>query len=193
MKSLIGKVVLSMMLSVWTLSGNPAHARKPLQISEYQKFMPGLEQIDLGQLKIDESSRIYSAMGNNYNRASITNLNDSQLTSFNKAEKDLPDKIITSKKVRGKLIETIWGDYFYAEVSTKYGKELFLIDGNEGCFLSKHPKEQLLIEYDVLDRYTPQANGYRRVNIIREITTRKTSLKKWRTTLAKNKLSQCQN
>jgi hypothetical protein len=352
MKSLIGKVVLSMVLAVWTLSSNPAHARKPLQINEYQKFTPVLEQVDLVKLKIDESSTRDSTRENNYNCASIAknlcvavgydldrqgeevakqsdfgkrlyfiekiNGNfrvkyksrgaadawqryvtyyrhptdgsviiladdydetaygtavfiakanqildagrfhvmvaakpqdqsailpfikirqegdqtiftftvdvdkytdnessyiripkekiyyaynelgfqefiDNQPTSLHKAEKDLPDKIITSKKLRGRLIEIISGDYFYAKVSTKYGEETFLLDSNEGCFLSKHPKEQLLIYYDVLDRYTPQASGYRRVNVIRNITARKTSLKKWRMTLAKNKLGECNN
>jgi hypothetical protein len=192
MKSLIGKVVLSMVLVV--LSDNLARAQKPLQINEYQKFTPVLEQVNLVKLKIDESSTGDSAGENNYNCASIAkNLCANQLTSFNKAEKDLPDKIITSKKVRGRFIKIISGDYFYAKVSTKYGEETFLIDGNEDCFLSKHPKEQLLIDYDVLDRYTPQASGYRRVNVIRNITARKTSLKKWRMTLAKNKLGECNN
>jgi hypothetical protein len=143
MKSLIGKVVLSMVLAVWALSNNPTHAQKPLQINEYQKKSP--------------------------------------------------DKIITSKKVRGRLIKIISGDYFYAQVSTKYGEETFLIDSNEDCFLSKHPKEQLSINYDVLDRYIPQASRYGRINVIRNITTRKTSLKKWRMTLAKNKLGECNN
>jgi hypothetical protein len=194
MRSLIDKAFLSMVLAVWTLSNNPAHDRKPLQINEYQKFTPVLEQVDLVKLKIDESSTRDSTRENNYNCASITkNLCANQPISLHKSEKDLPDKIITSKKVRGRLIEIISGDYFYAKVSTKYGEETFLLDSNEGCFLSKHPKEQLLIYYDVLDRYTPQASGYSRVNVIRNITARKTSLKKWRMTLAKNKLGECNN
>jgi hypothetical protein len=177
MRSLIGKISLSMMLYIWTLSNNPAHARKPLT-NEYQKLTPVLEQVNLRRLQ---------------DKLGFQKFINRQLTLLNKIEKELPDKIIASKKVRGRFIKTISGDYFYAQVSTKYGGKTFLIDGNEGCFLRKHFNEQLSITYDVLDRYTPQANGYRQVNIIRNITTRKTSLKKWRMTLAKNKLGQCYN
>jgi hypothetical protein len=191
MKSLMSKVILSMVLSVWTLSNNPAYARKPLPIKEYQKFSPVLERINLRKLKIDELGTIDAAGRLNANCASIAK-NLCVVVGYElDLEKELPDKIITSKKVRGRLIKIISGDYFYAQVSTKYGEETFLIDGNEDCFMRKHSKEQLSIDYDVLDRYTPQASGYRQVNIIRNITTRRTSLKKWRMTLAKNKLGQC--
>jgi hypothetical protein len=107
-------------------------------------------------------------------------------------KREFPDKIIASKKVRGKFVKTIWGDYFYATIATKAGEEIFLIDGNESCFLLKYPKEPLLIDYDVVDRYTPQAGGYRQVNIIRNVTTRKTTLQKWRRTVTKAELDQCE-
>jgi hypothetical protein len=194
MKYWTGKVILSMVLSVWTLSDNSAHTLKPLQIHGHKKNMPVFKQVDLVKLKIDASSARNFVEVNNHNCTSITkNLCDNQPTSLHKAEKNLPDKIITSKRVLGRFVEIISGDYFYARISTKYGEKIFLIDSNEDCFLRKHPKEKLSINYDVIDRYTTQANGYRRVNVIREITTRKTSLKKWRMILAKNKLSQCQN
>jgi hypothetical protein len=107
-------------------------------------------------------------------------------------KQEFPDKIIASKKMRGKFVKTIWGDYFYAIVLTKAGEEIFLIDGNESCFLFKYPQEQLLIDYDVVDRYTPQAGGYGQVNIIRNITTRKTTLQKWQRTVTKAELDQCE-
>jgi hypothetical protein len=141
---------------------------------------------DFSYVRISKDKIYYT-----YNKLGFQEFIDDQPTSVNKADKDLPDKIIASKKVHGRLSRIISGDYFYAQISTKYGEETFLIDGNEDCFMRKHSKEQLSIEYDVLDRYTQQADGYRRVNIIRNITTRKTSLKKWRMTLAKNKLGQC--
>jgi hypothetical protein len=99
------------------------------------------------------------------------------------------DKIIASKKMQGRFVKTIWGDYFYAIVSTKAGEEFFLIDGNESCFLIKYPNEPLLIDYDVVGRYTP--HGYQRVKIIRNVTTRKTTLQKWQRTVTKAELDRC--
>jgi hypothetical protein len=46
--------------------------------------------------------------------------------------------------------------------------------------------------YDVLDRYTPQMGGYRRINVIRNITSRKTNLKKWRRTVTQKEQDQCE-
>jgi hypothetical protein len=104
-----------------------------------------------------------------------------------------PDRIIASKTIRGKFIDLVSGDYLYAEISTARGENTFLIDGDEYCFLQQYPKEQLRIDYDVVDRYTPQAGGYRRVNIIRNITSRQTNLRKWRRTLTKKVIDKCEN
>jgi hypothetical protein len=106
--------------------------------------------------------------------------------------KQLPDRIISSRKIRGKFLRKVWGDYLYITVSTKSGEKVFLIDGNEDCFLIQNLTEQLAIDYDVLDRYTPQMGGYRRVNVIRNITSRKTNLKKWRRTVTQKEQDQCE-
>jgi hypothetical protein len=49
----------------------------------------------------------------------------------------------------------------------------------------------LLIDYDVVDRYTSHAGGCKQVNIIRNITTRKTTLQKWWCTVTKAELGRC--
>jgi hypothetical protein len=106
--------------------------------------------------------------------------------------KQFPDRIISSRKIRGKFLRKVWGDYLYITVSTKSGEKVFLIDGNEDCFLIQNRTEQLVIDYDVLDRYTPQMGGYRRVNVIRNITSRKTNLKKWRRRVTQKEQDQCE-
>jgi hypothetical protein len=107
-------------------------------------------------------------------------------------KREFPDRINSSRKIRGKFLRKVWGDYLYITVSTKSGEKVFLIDGNEDCFLIQNRTEQLAIDYDVLDRYTPQMGGYRRVNVIRNITSRKTNLKKWRRTVTQKEQDQCE-
>jgi hypothetical protein len=106
--------------------------------------------------------------------------------------RNFPDQILLSKTIPGKFIKLVSGDYLYAKISTAKGEKTFLIDSNESCFLAQYPQESLKIDYNVVDRYTPQASGYRRVNIIRNITTRRTNLQKWRRTVTKKTLAVCE-
>lgn len=107
-------------------------------------------------------------------------------------KQEFPDKVVATKMIRGRFVSMVQGDYFYAKIKTASGVKTFLIDGNESCFLQQHPRELLKIDYEVVDRYTPQANGYRRVNIIRNITSRRHNLQKWRKTVTRSALAICQ-
>jgi hypothetical protein len=102
-----------------------------------------------------------------------------------------PDRLMQSKKVKGRLIEMIWGDYRYAFFATKTGKVTFLINGNEDCFLSKYKNEELSIDYDVIDRYIPQAAGYVQVNVIRNIQSKTTNLAIWRRSFTQEEFNKC--
>jgi hypothetical protein len=119
-------------------------------------------------------------------------LNGMRPSKVAQSNRNFPDQILLSKTIQGKFINVLWGDYLYAKISTAKGEKTFLIDGNESCFLQQYPKESLKIDYDVVDRYTPQASGYRRVNIIRNVTTRRTNLQKWRRTVTKKTLAVCE-
>jgi hypothetical protein len=107
-------------------------------------------------------------------------------------QRQFPDKIVATKMIRGRFVSIVQGDYFYAKIKTASGVKTFLIDGNESCFLQQHPQESLRIDYDVVDRYTPELNGYRRINIIRNITSRLNNLQRWRRTVTKEALAACQ-
>jgi hypothetical protein len=96
-----------------------------------------------------------------------------------------PDRILSSKTLRGRFVKVLQGDYFYVTVSTTKGEEIFLLNGYEHCFLTKYAKESVKIDYDVV------AGGYRQVNIIRNITTRQTTLQKWQRTATKKALKAC--
>lgn len=103
-----------------------------------------------------------------------------------------PDRIVASKKLTGHLRELIWGDYFYAKISTQTGENiLFFIDENQDCFLREHQQIRLAIEYDVVERYLPQPQRYHQVNIIRAIATNRTNLARWQRSLTTEQLEKC--
>ncbi len=113
-------------------------------------------------------------------------LSDSPPSPLAQSTQIFPDQVFASQAITGRFIGLVEGDYFYAKIRTAGGEKTFLIDSNEHCFLQQHRQESLKINYDVVDRYTPQLNGYRRVNIIRNIISRRTNLQKWRWTAARN-------
>jgi len=83
-----------------------------------------------------------------------------------------PDKKVSSKTITGTLHGAQQGDYFHASVKNDRELEVsFLID-DEICFLAQYPKIELIIEYDVIDRYFPEGGGYYPANIIQSISTR---------------------
>jgi hypothetical protein len=103
-----------------------------------------------------------------------------------------PDRIIQSKKVQGRFIKSIWGDYLYSFVGTKSGEIQFMINSDESCFLRQHRQSELSIDYDIVDRYIPQASGYGHYNIIRNVQSKKTNLATWLKSVTKKELDQCE-
>jgi hypothetical protein len=102
-----------------------------------------------------------------------------------------PDKVTASRQIGGYFRNFIWGDYFYAVIKTDRGKMIFSIDRDEDCFLASHPKSRLVIQYDWLQRYIPEAGGYYSISVISNIQTAKTDLATWRKSLSPAKLKQC--
>jgi hypothetical protein len=102
------------------------------------------------------------------------------------------DRVIQSKKVQGRFIKSIWGDYLYSFVGTKSGEIRFMINSDESCFLRQHRQSELSIDYDVVDRYIPQASSYGHYNIIRNVQSKKTNLATWLKSVTKKELDQCE-
>jgi hypothetical protein len=102
-----------------------------------------------------------------------------------------PDRIIQSKKVQGRFIKSLWGDYLYSFVGTKSGEIMFMINSDESCFLRQHRRSELSINYDVVDRYIPQASSYGHYNIIRNVQSKTTNLATWLKSVTTKELDQC--
>jgi len=83
-----------------------------------------------------------------------------------------PDKKVSSKTIIGTLHGAQQGDYFHASVKKERELEVSFFIDDEICFLAQHPKIELIIEYDVIDRYFPEGGGYYPANIIQSISTR---------------------
>ena len=101
------------------------------------------------------------------------------------------DRIVASKRITGRLIKFIWNDYLYAIIKTDEGEKIFFVDHNENCFLAQNKAFKLSIQYDVVERYIPQASGYHSVNIIRAITTTQTDWQTWQRSITPRELEQC--
>lgn len=106
---------------------------------------------------------------------------------------EFPDRIVSSQKIRGKFIRSNRGDSYrrYVNIDTASGAKTFLLDLNELCFFWDNSRQQLQIEYQEIDRYMPDLGGYLRVNIIRNITSRNSNLKKWRKNIDPVTLAEC--
>lgn len=83
-----------------------------------------------------------------------------------------PDKKVSSQTITGTLHDAQQGDYFHASVKNERELEVSFFVDDEICFLAQHPKIELTIEYDVIDRYFPEGGGYYPANIIQSISTR---------------------
>lgn len=83
-----------------------------------------------------------------------------------------PDKKVSSQTITGTLHDAQQGDYFHASVKNERELEVSFFIDDEICFLAQYPKIELIIEYDVIDRYFPEGGGYYPANIIQSISTR---------------------
>jgi hypothetical protein len=89
-----------------------------------------------------------------------------------------PDKRIGSKTVIGRLISYQEGDYAHVSVRSEQGREQTFFVGDEICFLALHREEVLVIEYDEIERFFPEGDGYFPALIIQSIAT-SVSEKRW--------------
>jgi hypothetical protein len=90
-----------------------------------------------------------------------------------------PDRHLSAKTLQGQFKNLEQGDYLYAVVTTPTDAVTFLIEGHESCFLQQTKGQPLTVQYDQLERYTPEMGGYRSVNIIRDIRSPQTDLRTW--------------
>ena len=82
-----------------------------------------------------------------------------------------PDKLISKKKIIGRLFDGVAGDYYYAVIKTEQGiLESFMVS-SEICFLVQNRKQILNIDYDEIERFIPEGAGYYPENIIHKIST----------------------
>jgi hypothetical protein len=103
-----------------------------------------------------------------------------------------PDRKLGSNTLQGQFKKLEQGDYLYAFVTTPTDLVSFLIDGNESCFLQQTKGQKLTLDYDKVERYTPEMGGYRAVNIIRQIRTPKSDLRTWQGQVTPAQLAQCE-
>ncbi len=116
-------------------------------------------------------------------------LPDRLLTLRSAALRQYPPKVIASKQVTGRLRSFVWGDYFYAKFATQTETITFSIDNLEDCLLEKYRGKIITIRYDISDIYLPQASGYHRVNLIKQIAG--IDVNQWRKSRSRSQLQQC--
>jgi hypothetical protein len=103
-----------------------------------------------------------------------------------------PDRKLSSNTLQGQFKKMEQGDYLYAFVTTPTDLVSFLIDGNESCFLQETKGQKLSLDYDKVERYTPELGGYRAVNIIRQIRAPKSDLRTWQGQATPAELARCE-
>jgi hypothetical protein len=104
--------------------------------------------------------------------------------------KKYPPRIIASKTMVGRLQSLVWGDYFYASVGTKESSVTFFIDNLSDCLLMQKKGKAVTIQYNVVERYIPQAGGYHTTYDIRTID--RVDVEQWQRSLTPLAVKQCQ-
>jgi hypothetical protein len=103
------------------------------------------------------------------------------------------DRVIATKTARGTLKGFEVGDYTHAVINLQNGKEESYYIGGTGVdyFLALHKGEPLVITYQVVDSYIPEAGGKMRIERISAARAGKeTSAGWWKKTRAKYSVSQ---
>jgi hypothetical protein len=124
-----------------------------------------------------------------FGAASIGNANS--LPSRNAAQRR--DRVIATRTARGTLKGFEVGDYVHAVIKLQNGKEESFFIGGNGVdyFLALHKDEPLVITYQVVDSYIPEAGGRQRIERISGVRAGgETSAAWWRKARAKNSVSQ---
>lgn len=75
------------------------------------------------------------------------------------------DKVIATKSITGTLKGFEVGDYTHAVIKLASGKEKSFFIGSAGVdyFLALHKGEQLVLTYQIVDAYIPEAGGKMRI------------------------------
>lgn len=75
------------------------------------------------------------------------------------------DKVIATKTIKGKLKGFEVGDYVHAVITLNNGKEESYFIGTFGLdyFLAQHKDEPLVLTYQIVDSYIPEAGGVQRI------------------------------
>lgn len=76
------------------------------------------------------------------------------------------DKVIATKIIKGKLKGFEVGDYTHAVITLDNGKEESFFIGTFGLdyFLAQHKDEPLVLTYQIVDSYIPEAGGVQRID-----------------------------
>lgn len=103
------------------------------------------------------------------------------------------DRVIATRTVRGTLKGFEVGDYTHAVIKLQNGKEESYFIGGMGVdyFLALHKDEPLVITYQIVDSYIPEAGGRQRIERISGVRAgTDTSAAWWRKMRAKSSVEQ---
>jgi hypothetical protein len=103
------------------------------------------------------------------------------------------DRVIATRTARGTLKGFEVGDYTHAVIKLENGKEESYFIGGVGVdyFLALHKDEPLVITYQIVDSYIPEAGGRQRIERISGVRAgRETSAAWWRKARARNSVEQ---
>lgn len=103
------------------------------------------------------------------------------------------DRVIATKTARGTLKGFEVGDYVHAVITLQNGKEesYYMHGGGIDYFLALHKGEPLVITYQIVDSYIPEAGGRQRIERISGVRAGgETYAAWWRKVRARNSISQ---
>ena len=117
----------------------------------------------------------------------------STLRSFPFKPAQKRDRVIATKTITGTLKGFEVGDYVHAVIKLPNDKENSYYIGGQGAdyFMALHKDEQLVITYQIVDSYIPEAGGKTRIERIKSVRAGKlTSDAWWKKLRAKNSFDQ---
>ena len=90
------------------------------------------------------------------------------------------DRVLDSGQLQGQLLGFQQGDYIHALVRSDQGKIMnFFVGLQDGCFLALNRDNDLHIEYDNIERYFPEGQGFYPASVITEAKTADSDLSSW--------------
>lgn len=118
-------------------------------------------------------------------------LNSTNAALVNSAQRR--DRVIATRSVTGKLKGFEVGDYTHAVINLANGRENSYFIGPPGLdyFLALHKDEQMVLTYQIVDSYIPEAGGRQRIERLSGARAgRLTYAAWWRQMRAKHSLAQ---